>query len=827
MLGADSQVALAVLVKGGSSSPSLNDLMRRSLPTVLGEGLYGSYGHVPSLANVADDPTRGAPLRKPQRMPVFDLKVSLEGRFHSLDCWLEQVGYSVEQITGLPTAAQDHLEVAKVGKQLLAPLRAVQKPERQRRFDEKLHAEVSPPVVEKVEEKPSRELKNEPDGRTKNENKRPKNFEERSFKAVSFVSKQVAPPAVTNSRTSPAGLPWGARTPASHGSGEDERLPLLSAEAADVLSKIPKVQFILPGGRRAGKDFVPQRQGYLDLYSGKAGVAKSLAQRFGTWVITFDFCHEEGQDLLLPEVQQVVFDLIQSGAVWGVGAAPECCSFSRAVCPEGLPGLSARMQEKVSRGNCHAAFVLKVLLLAVDLDLAYWLENPDGSFLWLQPAWLASGIARFDRCYRFDMCRYGTRWRKRTRVLTNTHLQGVRELCGGGHSHLPLRGRSLQHQQNWTRVAQVYPAKLCRRLASALAARQNLCGVALRSKLDMPGCARCGHSRIGEAQNPGPARRRAAQSRNADELLAAPMLEPATLLIQRRAWEHFDAWLTQHVSGETREQVFLCPSLAAHVLRTYGFEFYEKGGPLYELRHLLVYVQRYYPILKAVLGPAWDVVSRWEEVRPVQHRIPLPEILFRALFAAAMFKGWRRWAATLLLSFEGIGRIGGVLAACRRDLVLPSDMFDSDHQAVFLRVRKPKSKRRGKGRIQHLKVDRPEVVQFLDAVFSPLDSFLPLFPLSASVFRTRWEKLLTFLGIPKVFRPTPASVRGGGAIAAYRRGEPIQSILWRMRLVCQSTLESYLQELAAESFLIQLPQTTKDLIRFVSSLFPYALASPG
>ena len=45
---------------------------------------------------------------------------------------------------------------------------------------------------------------------------------------------------------------------------------------------------------------------------------------------------------------------------------------------------------------------------------------------------------------------------------------------------------------------------------------------------------------------------------------------------------------------------------------------------------------------------------------------------------------------------------------------------------------------------------------------------------------------------------------------AYRRGEPIHNILWRMRLVSQQTLESYLQELAAESFLIRRPEVTKD-----------------
>ena len=49
VLGADSQVALAVICKGRSSSPALNTLLKKSLPNLSGSGLYGSYGFVPSL----------------------------------------------------------------------------------------------------------------------------------------------------------------------------------------------------------------------------------------------------------------------------------------------------------------------------------------------------------------------------------------------------------------------------------------------------------------------------------------------------------------------------------------------------------------------------------------------------------------------------------------------------------------------------------------------------------------------------------------------------------------------------------------------------------
>ena len=101
--------------------------------------------------------------------------------------------------------------------------------------------------------------------------------------------------------------------------------------------------------------------------------------------------------------------------------------------------------------------------------------------------------------------------------------------------------------------------------------------------------------------------------------------------------------------------------------------------------------------------------------------------------------------------------------------------------------------------------------------------FLPLFPLSASAFRTRWRRTLTALGVPLYLQPTPASVRGGGAIAAYRRGESLQNIMWRMRLLSLSTLESYVQELAAETYLTRLPVAAKTKIRSAALFFPLAL----
>ena len=61
LYGLDSQVSLGCLIKGRSSSKSLNQELLRSLPIMVGSDLYGFYLYYPSKLNRADGPTRKAP----------------------------------------------------------------------------------------------------------------------------------------------------------------------------------------------------------------------------------------------------------------------------------------------------------------------------------------------------------------------------------------------------------------------------------------------------------------------------------------------------------------------------------------------------------------------------------------------------------------------------------------------------------------------------------------------------------------------------------------------------------------------------------------------
>jgi hypothetical protein len=182
----------------------------------------------------------------------------------------------------------------------------------------------------------------------------------------------------------------------------------------------------------------------------------------------------------------------------------------------------------------------------------------------------------------------------------------------------------------------------------------------------------------------------------------------------------FQEWLAQHLRPETCDQLFLCPELAVKILEKYGLHLFSSGGKLDELRHLLVFVPQEFPKIRSVISPCWQLVTKWELWQPLKHRQPLPESLFKAMFAIAVLWKWTRWAATLLLGFEGISRIGEVLTATRGDLELPSDAFDIITCTAFLKIRKPKSRRRGLGRIQLIRVSEEATVKFLERHFGSL-----------------------------------------------------------------------------------------------------------
>ena len=295
----------------------------------------------------------------------------------------------------------------------------------------------------------------------------------------------------------------GVREPFEDGmpKGQDDN----SSKEAGVklLESFPLSQFVYEGRR---PDF--SKPGAIDLFSGCRGVAKAMAG--APWVLTFDIGHSVAEDLLDEAVRAKIRALVKSGMVRSVSMAPICASFSKAVAPpvrsnrypRGKPGLSKSMGKKVSQGNSHASFCIELVELCRQLHLSFFLENPDGSWMWKQ-----RGFADFDdpaslHVFRLCFCRFGTPWRKATRIATSTRLRGLRMMCKCRRKHFHLRGFSQMHKKMWTQVAEPYPGPkdpggLSSLLGVSLCCQAGWCE---QRRFNVASCSRARSLRPGEAK---------------------------------------------------------------------------------------------------------------------------------------------------------------------------------------------------------------------------------------------------------------------------------------------------------------------------------------
>ena len=99
--------------------------------------------------------------------------------------------------------------------------------------------------------------------------------------------------------------------------------------------------------------------------------------------------------------------------------------------------------------------------------------------------------------------------------------------------------------------------------------------------------------------------------------------------------------------------------------------------------------------------------------------------------------------------------------------------------------------------MQHTRVTDAGAVAFISLVFAHLEADDPLWPASPAAFCYRWDHLLRHLDVPRGLGLTPGGLRGGGTVQRYRAGTSPAALQWDMRLKHLSTLEHYLQELAA------------------------------
>ena len=608
--------------------------------------------------------------------------------------------------------------------------------------------------------------------------------------------------------------------------GDKEEIPKFppstggkDSELVELLKSFPREQFIC-------KDEQPDftKPGALDLFSGCYGVARHLSLSGAPWVLTFEWKRSASEDLLDKDLRAKLVRLIELGAFKSVSMAPVCASFSRAITPavrsvakpRGLSGLTLNMRVKVQQGNSHADFCLSILELCEIYDIAYFLENPDSSWLWRLKGYKRFSGADSPYVFRLCFCRFGTPWMKPTRIATSTKLRGLRMWCACSQKHLQLRGYSKVHKKSWTSVAEPYPRGLSKLLATSLSVQAGWCHW---KKLNVAGCSRTLSLRAGEASNPGPgvSNRR---NRARVTLENLPVLSAATIALEARELERFIAWCGHYLRTMSPGEIFdAVPVFLGHCLRSYGDISFQNGGALSNFRHLILACQRWKPMFRAFAYPAWELVARWENQEPVNHRPPIPEALCKAICFLSWNFGWFDFIGATLLAFYGGGRIGEVLKCRRHDLVLPSDTFDPEQRCAFLQLRAFKSLNRQPARIQHMKITDVGAIHLLTAIFDNKSTKSLLFEGSPHQYRRRWDFLINLLKIEKNLRLTPGGLRGGAAVAMYRAERPISDIAWTLRLRHQGTLESYLQECSALTIFSSFSSETRSLIKTGAFLF--------
>ena len=431
--------------------------------------------------------------------------------------------------------------------------------------------------------------------------------------------------------------------------------------------------------------------------------AKHLLRHGAPWVLLLDPAADFSMDWVANgPLRRSIAELCRLQFFGAVAAFPYAASFSRAVrppvrssaSPSGLPHLSPGSLCKVRAENALFSWLASLASSSADAGVAFAVEGPDTSLVWQSPGWERAKGPDSGCTFRVDLCQFGCHWKRRTRVFTNTLLAGARLLCSNRASHLRLSGRSRAHRLPWTSVAANLPASFVEAVAIALCYRALWTSA---RPLDPAACAKLGDCcRIGEASNPGPRRPsvRARTLRRSGDLESRPLQSETSLQLGNWAWISFVRWVSAFLSVDPLSLFASCPVLAAIALRAYGNHLFAAGGSKHSFRYTLVGAQRALSTLKGAMGPAWELLTRWEAAEPTQHRIPIPEPLLRAMVVIAWLKGLRRWAACALLAFYGMARIGEVLSCQRKHLLLEDDLFHSAN-AIFLRLDTSKTSTRG------------------------------------------------------------------------------------------------------------------------------------
>ena len=302
--------------------------------------------------------------------------------------------------------------------------------------------------------------------------------------------------------------------------------------------------------------------------------------------------------------------------------------------------------------------------------------------------------------------------------------------------------------------------------------------------------------------------------------------KPQTRKRRNKLIEDFESWALASCGVSVvgmLDAVLVDSEAVATMLVAYGKSLYYAGRPYGVYSESINAVVSRRGCLRRQLGTAWDLAFSWVADEPASHHPAMPASVLLAISSLSMLWAWPVEAGIFLLTWAGLLRIGEVIGAFRRDLILPQDAAPGT-QCALLRITTPKTRGRA-ARHQSARVDQSDLVEYLSIVCGAYKGDQKLWPMSASTLRKRLNLLQSALGLPvrKSHDSLPfdlGSFRPGGATDMLQRFEDSELVRRRGRWVSTKVLEIYLQEVSTAVFRTKLDHATRSRIDRLAQAFP-------
>ena len=204
--------------------------------------------------------------------------------------------------------------------------------------------------------------------------------------------------------------------------------------------------------------------------------------------VDITICQEVPTPFDVVDVEQwdFIFTLCKSGAIMFIHCGTPRNTFSSArkldggppplrstAFPLGLPGLSEENMNLVFLGNLFLIRSAEACAAVFAHGGNFSIENPEASLLWCaQPT---QTLLRICRAFlvSFDQCEFGAPSVKPTTLMVSHQVfTSLERRCNGGHQHVRLHGKVwssfFQKEVFRTKLAQVYPARMCSAMASCI-----------------------------------------------------------------------------------------------------------------------------------------------------------------------------------------------------------------------------------------------------------------------------------------------------------------------------------------------------------------------